>query len=149
MFKEQFYNKTIKFKVGATEYEYQIDTLTITLRKIQKRRELADRSIVRFLEGYHLDISLQWQWFKAEAGTAVTNDILFLYRTLLDDNSIIFIPNPDDTSPLEITVRDSSDQFGIVDIRDKIRQGSFSLELETIDMITDLTYINPLGFELL
>jgi len=147
MFKNSLRNQTVQFIIDSTEYDYLIDDLTIDLRKIRKRKVLWDESVEYFLKGYHLDITLQWDWFKRSGSTSIEDDIVFLYRSLLA-GSVLFVPNPDDTSKLEIEVRDSNDSFPIVNIQNKIRQGDFSLELETVEMITDNTFINPLGFEI-
>lgn len=148
MFKNELYNEKVRFIISAINYDYVIDNLTINLRKIQKRRVLADNSVVRFLEGYHLDITLSWQWFKTAEVNNIENDILFLYRSVLA-NPIIFVPNPEDNVPMQITVQDSGSGFNIANIQEKIRQGNFTLELETVTMLTDLTLLNPLGFQII
>lgn len=148
MFKNELYNQRIRFIIDSEPHDYFVDNLTITLRKVQKRRVLWDESVERFLSGIHLDFEINWQWFRAFPGTDIEDDIIFLYKELLNENEIIFVPNPEDNVKTEFTVRDSNDTFPIVDIRDKVRQGSFSLELETITMITDYSVLNPLGFEI-
>ncbi len=148
MFKQELYNERIRFRIGATSYDYFVDNMTITLRKEQKRRVLSDYSVVRFFRGYHLDISIDWNWFRSFPGTSKENDIIFIYQTLLEDNQIVFIPNPEDAVPSEFIVRDSGDDFDIVNLKDKIRDGDFSLELETVDLLTDTSLIEPLGFQI-
>ena len=147
MFKDSLRNQTVQFIISSTEYDYLVDDLTINLRKIRKRKVLWDESVEYFLKGYHLDITLQWNWFKQSGSTSIDDDIVFLYQSLLA-GPVLFVPNPQDTTPLEIEVRDSNETFPIVNIQNKVRQGNFTLELETVEMITDNTFINPLGFQI-
>jgi hypothetical protein len=149
VFKNELYNERVRFVYDGTNFDYYVDNMTITLRKIQKRRVLSDYRVIRKFRGYHLDISLTWTWFRSFPGTAKENDILTIYKELLTENQIIFVANPEDSTPLQLTVRDPNDTFDLVAIAEKVRTGNFTMQLETVEMITDLNLINPLGFQIL
>ena len=138
------YIETIKFKVGGTYYEYYIDDLNIKIEKVRKVKQLADYSIKQKIIGYHLAISIPWKWFQNTSDN--TKDPVWLYMQLWN-NTVYFVS----ATGVEVAVYDTDNQLDLVNIKEKIRQGDFTLNLHTTTMITDIATLNTiknLGFQI-